>query len=119
MLNQFSCPNCGASDFTQLPDGTLKCKYCNSILFSDNASSSSDSEVFEDEVINVNMMNAKFVIHNELFISGNMNNIEFTSHLDNAKHVSTLKVLGNMNNLIVVLLDGATCVNDGDMNNIE
>ena len=55
----------------------------------------------------------------KLIVKGSMNDVRILEKAKNAKHVATLKISGSMNDVDVVLLDGATCEVSGSMNDIK
>lgn len=125
MLEKISCPGCGASNFEKLKTGKYLCNYCNSVFSDSNNPKSNyrnlDSKSYTDKKVQGDMISGlKFAVHKKLVVNGDMNTISLSNNLTpDMIHVSNLEISGDMNVLTVVLLDGATFKNHGDMNTFK
>lgn len=117
-MQKIVCSGCGASDFTELPDGNLKCNYCGSIYFKSPTSAKETTQGTvrirkKGSVSGTHISGLKFVVHNKLIVDGVHNQITFCSSLEGAEHVSTLDISGIHCNVEVVLADDATYADYG------
>lgn len=118
-MQKLSCSNCGSGSLVKISDETsvFECEYCKTqyIIKTD------EEGALKDVKISGNMQHSgTFAVHQQLKISGNMNTVVILRRGSRtATHVSTLKISGNMNSCSVVLLDGATIQNSGNMNTVS
>ncbi|MCI8999488.1 MAG: hypothetical protein HFJ26_00760 [Clostridia bacterium] len=116
-MEKLTCSSCGASDYTKLPNGNLKCNYCGTEY---SQSSTPEEEVAKNaqtwrdvEVTGMHHSDLNFIVHKKLEVSGMNNRIIFHTSLENAEHVATLEVSGMEHCINVVLTDGATYSSSG------
>lgn len=116
-MKDLVCSHCGAVDYTELPNGNLRCNYCGTEYIQ---SSTSKEETIEDaqtlkdaEVSGMCCSDLNFIVHEKLEVSGMNHTINICTSLKNAEHVATLKVSGMNHCINVVLTDGATYSSSG------
>lgn len=115
MLSKLTCSSCNANYLVRR-NGYWECEYCGATYVIDTNRFGSPT----DAKMSGNMQKAveTYAIHGKLVVRGNMNRIRVLRASRDAVHVRNLVISGNMNDVSVVLLDGATSAVNGNMNEL-